>query len=349
MHRSGIGASKSVKDNLSSLKADKKTFFIKIEIEKEAFVIKDSGKLSGSEPGPDDFKSLSGKLDDKTAAYVFFRDPSQGNEGKWVLCQHMPDLALVKLKMLYASSRATMKETFGNSSLTEDYFISSKKEFNLKDFESSRAKVAHVELLTSQEADKFEAARDEILAMSEGVALTVADIPIKMSKGIVDAIESFKSSQINTVMMLLEKNTQELLADTKNVKKKKSAMDDICNICKSQKLPRYVLHRYTHVPPTGGGTKDAILFVYYCPDDANPRMKMMYSTCKSMVLRIMEEKKVAITNRYEASTEQELTDATVMYELYPKKTEKVVFAKPKAKKKGKRRLISKKKFNPNAN
>ncbi|GAB5371016.1 hypothetical protein AAMO2058_001542800 [Amorphochlora amoebiformis] len=253
----------------------------------------------------------------------------------------MPDLARVNSKMLYASSRASVKEAFGNSALTEDYFISDPSELTMDAFEKSRQAVDRKTLLTFEEQAKDEAVRGEILAMSDGVALTVSDIPITVSKSGEDAIKAVGSGSNNVAILHLNDESQELLADTKGTRK--SGMDDVQKVCVAAKKPRYVLIRYPHKAPSGDA-KEAMIFIYYCPDEAHPRLKMMYSTCKAMVLSVVEKLKVQVTKRYEASEGNELTDQMVMAELYPKKAEKVTFAKPKAKSKGRRKLISKKKF-----
>jgi len=342
MHGSGIRADSEMKERMKDMKQDTTSLFFKVQIEGEKFVFKTSGKRTGS--NEDDFKSIHAVLEDNSACYVFFRDPFKEEDGKWVLCQYMPDLARVNSKMLYASSRAAMRSDFGSSALGEDYFISEKSEMTYKAFAKSRAKVDKEDLLTWTEQAKNEAKRGEILAMSDGVALTVADVPITVSKEAKATLSSVKDSISNKAIMYLEPKTQELLVDTASIVKN-AAMDDIQKVCTTKKEPRYVLHRYSHQSPDDSKTKEAMLFIYYCPDDANPRLKMMYSTCKSMVLRVLEKMEIKVTNKYEASTSQELTDRVVMDELYPKKSEKLSFAKPKAKTaKGKRRLISKKKF-----
>uniref|UniRef100_A0A6V3SSR8 ADF-H domain-containing protein n=1 Tax=Lotharella globosa TaxID=91324 RepID=A0A6V3SSR8_9EUKA len=343
MHRSGIKANPDLKKAIVELKGDSKSLYMKVEIAKEEFVLKGTGKLAGSKVSEDDFKTLASVLEENVACYVFFRDPTIGNEEKWVLCQYMPDLARVNSKMLYASSRASMKESFGHEVLTEDYFISDKNEMVYSVFMKSREKVDKSELLTFEEQAKNEAKRGEILAMSDGVALTVADVPITVSKAASDAVTACVDKKTNVAILLLESNTQELLSETSIVKN--AAMEDIAKVCTAKKEPRYLYHRYIHQNPDTKEQKTAHLFIYYCPDDAQPRMKMMYSTCKAMVLRVLEKMNVPVTNKFEASTGGELTDRVVMDELYPKKTEKVTFKKPKAGgKKGKRRLISKKKF-----
>uniref|UniRef100_A0A7S2TWC2 ADF-H domain-containing protein n=1 Tax=Lotharella oceanica TaxID=641309 RepID=A0A7S2TWC2_9EUKA len=343
MHRSGIKANQDLKKAIAEMKGEAKSLYMKIEISKEAFVVKGTGNMSGSKVSEDDFKTLAGELEETVACYIFFRDPTPGSEEKWVLCQYMPDLARVNSKMLYASSRASMKEAFGHEVLTEDYFISDKSEMVFSAFMKSREKVNKEDLLTFEEQAKNEAKRGEILAMSDGVALTVADVPITVSKAASDAITACVDKKTNVAILLLESNTQELLSETSIVKN--AAMEDIAKVCTAKKEPRYLYHRYIHQNPETKEQKTANLFIYYCPDDAQPRMKMMYSTCKAMVLRVLEKMSVPVTNKFEASTGQELTDRVVMDELYPKKTEKVTFKKPKAGgKKGKRRLISKKKF-----
>eukprot|EP00466_Bigelowiella_natans_P007980 jgi/Bigna1/91205/estExt_fgenesh1_pg.C_920066 len=252
MHGSGIKADDGLKEKFKEMKLGSIPFF-KVEIKNENFVFKTSGQKTGSKE--DDFKQMQQALEDKVACYIFFRDPTPNNDGKWVLSQYMPDSARVNSKMLYASSRAAIKNDFGSSSLSEDYFISDKDELTLQAFLKSRAKMDKNELMTFQEQAKDEATRGEILAMSDGFALTVADVPITVSKEANAALSSVKAKISNKAILLLNSKTQELLHDSK-VTVKNAAMEDIQKVCMAQKEPRYVLHRYSH--KFEGKTKDAM-------------------------------------------------------------------------------------------
>ncbi|GAB5371015.1 hypothetical protein AAMO2058_001542700 [Amorphochlora amoebiformis] len=69
MHRSGIKATKEVKSEISANKGDKTCLFIKIEINKEAFVLKSTGKMGGEKVDKSDFKALQSQLETNTACY----------------------------------------------------------------------------------------------------------------------------------------------------------------------------------------------------------------------------------------------------------------------------------------
>ncbi len=262
-------------------------------------MIKGTGKKAGSDS--DDFKAMAAELEANVACYLIFREFDPKVASKWVLCQYMPDSAMVNSKMLYASSRASLKEGFGASALTDDYFISDASEMTLDAFTKERTVVEdQQDLMTFNERAKSAAVRAEMSAMSESVQLTVADVPIKTSGEAKTAIENVKDGSNNLATLILETKTQELRADTANCLGNGS-MEDVSKICTAQKEARFLLFRYEHKNPSGE-SKSTMVFMYYCPDEAPPRMKMMYSTCKSMVLRILEKLEVTVDSKVYAAT-----------------------------------------------
>lgn len=61
-----------------------------------------------------------------------------------------------------------------------------------------------------------------------------------------------------------------------------------------QKEPRYAITKFRHVTPAevGDGKQQQVapfVFVYFCPDSAHPRLKMAYSSCKSMAVKLCEK------------------------------------------------------------
>jgi len=71
---------------------------------------------------------------------------------------------------------------------------------------------------------------------------------------------------------------------------------------------------------------------------------MTYSSCKSIAVKLAEQHGITISKQFEFSESSELTTAALMAELYPKSSEKKVFAKPKKPGKGKAKLTGGTKF-----
>jgi len=92
--------------------------------------------------------------------------------------------------------------------------------------------------------------------------------------------------------------------------------------------PRYAAFRYSHSHPETKEDVATTVFVYYCPDVAGPRLKMFYSSCKSMAVKTCDKFGVTCQKQVEISVGSELSAAFLLDELYPKKTTTKAFAKP---------------------
>lgn len=106
--------------------------------------------------------------------------------------------------------------------------------------------------------------------------------------------------------------------------------------------PRYILHNFRHEKDEK--TVDTLVFFYFCPDSAKPRLKMFYSSCKAMVVKICEGIGLEVKKLLEGSESSELSSSAVLDELYPKTSVKKTFAKPKGRGKGPRRMAPGTKF-----
>ena len=72
-----------------------------------------------------DLDKVPSELEESTPAYVLY------NKGDgWILMAYVPDKAKVKGKMLYASTRATVKRTLGANFFVEEMFGTLANEFS---------------------------------------------------------------------------------------------------------------------------------------------------------------------------------------------------------------------------
>ncbi|KAG5913286.1 hypothetical protein E4U53_004922, partial [Claviceps sorghi] len=99
----------------------------------------------------------------------------------------------------------------------------------------------------------------------------------------------------------------------------------------SNREPRFTLFKYNH---THNGTeKCPVLFLYTCP--ATPGAKsiknrMLYPLMKRAVLEIAErEAGLKLERKFEVEEPEELTEQSVMDDLYPKTTARTGFSRPK--------------------
>lgn len=65
-------------------------------------------------------------IEENTPCYIFFRLDKKTSIGyEWLLISYTPDTAKIREKMLYASTKATLKKEFGTPHIKEEYHATS--------------------------------------------------------------------------------------------------------------------------------------------------------------------------------------------------------------------------------
>ena len=92
-------------------------------VSNEELILGDHREASGT--WERDWESMvRGSVEADQPCYILFRtDELDGSNGyKWVLISWSPDSASVRFKMLYASTKATLKKDFGSGHISDDYY-----------------------------------------------------------------------------------------------------------------------------------------------------------------------------------------------------------------------------------
>jgi twinfilin-like protein len=227
--------------------------------------------------------------------------------------------------MLYASSASSLKDGLGSSLFMPDISISSPSECTLANYQNSIKVVKRADIMTMDEIMKMEEQTAAAMAMGSTKSAAIADLPLAVADEAQSALKRLVDTSENkagSVLLQLHPRTEVLQPElVGNFKLEELA----AKLPKNE--PRYCLHRFTH--EYEGKQMSPLVFVYYCPDAASPKQKMTYSSCKSIVVKVAEKNNIVITKQVEISEPQELSVAALTNELYPKQSEKKVFAKPK--------------------
>jgi len=192
--------------------------------------------------------------------------------------------------------------------------------------------------MTSEERLAEQAHNDSALSMAGTKVSAVMGVPVKVKSEATSALGELKAGKINTVILRLNPETEVL----EEAKTGDHTFEEIGKLM-TRTDPRYIVHNFRHEKDEK--TVDSLVFFYYCPDSAKPRLKMFYSSCKAMIVKICGESGLEVKKLLEGSEASELTSGAVLDELYPKVTVKKTFAKPKARGgKGPRRMAPGTKF-----
>ena len=88
-------------------------------------------------------------------------DTKSGTNYDWVLITWSPEDSPVRQKMLYASTKATLKQEFGGSQITEELFGTSKEDISLQGFKNHQVNSKAPAPLTFREEELLELKRNE--------------------------------------------------------------------------------------------------------------------------------------------------------------------------------------------
>jgi len=331
--QSGITPSKSLQDDFTTLIKDSSLLYVKVEIQSDAFVKTGSGKKSGSKEG--DFSAIKGSLEEKAPAYVIFR--SAADDSKWVCLCYIPSSAIVRSKMVYASSKAALKSGLGSDKFSQDYNVTTKDEISLADFSQSLKGVGQEVLMTPEERQYRDTRHEHSAGTSEGKVTAIVGVPIKVADSTLDALKSVKSGKNATVELIIDPATETLGNSG-------AGNTPLASFRYPDKEPRYYVHSFAHKHE--GQSVTTLLFIYYCPNNAVPKLKMLYSTCKAHLLKIFESLQITDFHNLEANEPSELTEALVIADIHPGAAEDRSFKKVAARGRGPARKPAK--FNADA-
>jgi twinfilin-like protein len=283
-----------------------------------------------------DFGSLAGEFEPKIPCYIIFRtDTTNMNGYEWLLLSYVPDGSLVRERMLYASSRDTLKRQLGSNYFGGDIQGSSKEEFayagyvDLKKKKEGHTEVAltHTEIQTRQEKSA---------EIAQGTSKEyVHSVNFPMSTAAQDKLKSFKDGQLNLVQLRVDPDKETIELDC-------SSSGDLSSIVAKipHNEPRFNMIRFSHEHE--GQHYDSFVFVYSCTNNSPVKLKMLYSTVKAVANSTAEQIGIKFDKKLEISEAGELTEDLLMESLHPPSEEKKQnFSKPSRAGKGAPRLIRK--------
>jgi len=156
-HQSGITLSDDLSSTISSLRVSESIRAIKICIEDEKLVLKKETNSQGS--WEDDYNtSVLSMLNEKDPCFILYRFDVRNPDGMfmWLLIAYVPDFAQVRAKMLYASTRSTLKREFGDSLVQDELFGTTPDDVNLDGFRKHKKSESAPAPLSNSEMEVME-------------------------------------------------------------------------------------------------------------------------------------------------------------------------------------------------
>jgi len=329
-HSSGIPVSVALKNAFSTTKR-----LIKVQIENEEMVpvkeIAHSGKT-----WEQDLDLISGLLDSNQPSYLMFNKSPENNE--WILFCYVPDKAKVKDKMLYASSRATLKQQLGSSVFIDDVFGTVAADFSVKGYTLHVTSKKTESPLT--ESEQIRQSEHESPVYSPGGSTTyVHGVAFPVDSAVTQAIKKLISGEITYIQCGVDISKEKIILDH---------TDKIEFTSLAFKIPlaepRFHFFSYTH--SFEDQTITSIVYIYSCPDgskgttSAPVKQRMLYSSSKANVSELITAASGTIAVRLEVNAGEDIVEDEVFRQIHPTAPVKAqAFSRPMRPGKGARKLI----------
>lgn len=221
-------------------------------------------------------------IEENTPCYIFFRLDTKSSVGyEWLLMSYTPDTATIRHKMLYASTKATMKKEFGSPHIKEEYHATSQRETSLFGYKKHKKAMSAPAPLTQREEEMLEIRRNEIQTdIGPDTKLkTLSGIALEITESAVAAIRDAVSGSYNYLQFKIELREERIhLVKASNVeidRLPKEIPDDEA---------RYHIYLFKHTHE--GDYLESFIFIYSMPGYKCPiKERMMYSSCKALFLK----------------------------------------------------------------
>ncbi|XP_060621836.2 twinfilin-2 [Anolis sagrei] len=337
-HQTGIHATTELKDFFAKAR-NGSIRLIKIVIKDEQLVLGAYKELSRRWDKDYDSFVLP-LLDELEPCYILYRLDTQNAQGyEWLFISWSPDNSPVRLKMLYAATRATVKKEFGGGHVKDELFGTVKEDVSLSGYQKHVSSCSAPAPLTAAEQElqqiRINEVKTEISVESKHQTLQGLAFPLQPEAQ--QAIQLLKQKKINYIQLKLdlERETIELVHTNAT---------EIADLPKRipQDSARYHFFLYKHSHE--GDYLESVVFIYSMPGyKCSIKERMLYSSCKSRLLDTVEQDFcLEIAKKIEIDDGAELTAEFLYDEVHPKQHAfKQAFAKPKGPvgKRGQKRLI----------
>ncbi|CAG9772791.1 unnamed protein product [Ceutorhynchus assimilis] len=324
-HQTGIKANETLKKFFSKAKEGKIRLF-KVAIEDEQLVLKEQhNEKSNWEKDYD--KYVIPLIEENQPCYILYRLDNKTSLGyEWLFISWSPDGAPIRQKMLYASTKATLKQEFGSAQIKEELHGTSLSDITLDGYKKHKKSVAAPAPLSMREEELQELKKTEVRTEISITTKqqTLGGVEFPLTKAATEAIESMASGVYDYIQLRIDIPEETIhVASAGNISLEKLP----------SKIPtdtaRYHLFNFKHTHE--GDYTESIVFIYSMPGyNCTVKERMLYSSCKNPLTNSITNLGLTIVKKIEIDSGSELTEQFLLEELYPTNSlHRPKFAKPK--------------------
>ncbi|XP_055342816.1 twinfilin-2-like [Paramacrobiotus metropolitanus] len=327
-HQSGIQGNASLLKFFSEARNPSSNIrLIKVVIENEEMTLKDHAKVHKSWEEDYD-KLVTPCLVRGEPCYIFYRLDSKNASGyEWLFISFTPDDAPVRHKMLYASTRATLKKEFGGMHIKEELSGTAPADVNLSGYKRhKRAETGPAPLTAAEEElEQIKKAQTGVDIGVDTKHQTLQGVAFPISPDARTAFQELKQGRVNYVLMSLDTVKETINLETaRNV-----GLNDLSRLIPKDH-GRYTLVRFPH--NYEGDHFDSLVFIYTMPaSGCSIKERMLYSSCKNQLIDTVETAiNMPVSKRVETDDPTEINEAYLLDQLHPQiQLHQLKFQKPK--------------------
>lgn len=173
---------------------------------------------------------------------MFRLDEKEGETFKWLMISWSPDTASVRNKMLYASTKATLKKEFGGGQIKDDLYGNIREDISLRGYQKHVISAQAPGPMSREELE-----REEVRAQTNtDIAVdtkhqTVGGLAFPMTNRAIEAIKNYKNENTNYIQMSID-----IAKEIIDVNDTKSCDVHSLPSRVPEDVPRYHVFRFDH-------------------------------------------------------------------------------------------------------
>ncbi|GLV34172.1 twinfilin [Carabus blaptoides fortunei] len=324
-HQTGIRANEKLKKFFAKCR-DGKIRLVKISIENEELVLAAHKDVKHS--WEKDYDNLIKPLIvDDQPCYIVYRFDTKNDSGyDWLFISWSPDVAAIRQKMLYASTKATLKQEFGTSKIKEELHGTVLEDITYNGYQRHKRDMKEPAPLTTREEELQEIKRNEVKTdySVDSKHQTLSGVAFPITEAAKQAICDMVVGSYEYLQFKIDIEEEKIhLVNAGHVSLDKLP-SQVPNDC-----ARYHLFKFKHTHE--GDYLENIVFIYSMPGyNCSIKERMLYSSCKAPLTEMIERLGLEIVKKLEIDDGSELTEEFLQDEIHPKKNlHRPKFAKPK--------------------
>jgi len=333
-HSSNVPVSSALSESFRQMLTTGSKRFIKAQVKSQPMEMVETGSQAPKGTFTEDFGLVPPVLEPKVPAFILYRTDTQGTVGfEFLLLSYVPDTCKATEKMLYSSSKGTLRTQLGSSNFVDTIHGTIPDDFSLKGYNAHLTHQTSDAPLTETEMMKKEQ-RSQHSDFNMGTQY-VHGVSFPVTDAALDKLQKLKNGAITYVQLKIDEKAEKIdLATSSNI-----GLGDIGSVFPPNEA-RFHFFAYKH--EYEGQSLTSVLFVYSCSNGTPVKQRMLYSTTKSAATEAAAGLGIDIARKYEVNTPEELAEQTIFDDIHPPKVEeKKAFAKPSKPGKGGRKLVTK--------